>query len=131
MQENRAFPRVSADCRLKFRPVGDDPMFREMSASDGLMQNISGGGISMIVDEDPGLGGMLALDIDLPGFPTSVIALGKVVWSKPAGRAFDVGVEFWWIGWRDEAAQAQIRAFIARKLRDDVEAQATDARRRS
>ncbi len=120
MQENRAFPRVSGSCRVAFRAVGDDPMFRSMSEGNGLMQNISGGGVCIGVAEPVPVGTMLALDIDLEGFPTSVIALGKVVWCRPGTGEQEVGVEFWWIGWRDEAAQAQIRTFIARKLRDEA-----------
>ena len=121
MQENRSFPRVAASCRVEWRPVGDDPVFNEMNHGSGVMQNISGGGICMLVPKDPGVGTMLALDIDLPGFPTSVVALGKIVWSKSVEDQTEIGIEFWWIGWRDESAQAQIRSFIARKLREGTE----------
>lgn len=121
MQENRSFPRVDASCVVNWRPVGDDPMFQNLSQGNGVMQNISGGGICMVVPQSPGEGAMLALDIDLPGFPTSVVALGKVVREDKVPKGFEIGIEFWWIGWRDESAQTQIRSFIARKLRESVD----------
>ncbi len=127
MQENRAFPRVAANCHVAYRPVNDDPVFRSLSSGNGVMQNISGGGVCIGVREPVPVGTMLALDLALAGFPTSVIALGKVAWCRPSAdnTEHEVGVEFWWIGWRDEAAQAQIRGFIAQKLRDEAEIKTT------
>lgn len=120
MQENRHFPRVAAQCNVKYRLVGDDPQFLDMTRHDGVVQNISGGGVCVEVHELLNAGTMLAVDLELPGLPTSVIALGKVVWCRPAAPTYEAGIEFWWIGWRDEAAQTQIRRFIAQKLRADV-----------
>ena len=71
------------------------------------------------MDTDPGAGQLLALTIQLPGLPTSVIALGKVQWSKPIDDGHDVGIEFWWVGWEDQSAQEQIRNFISTTLHDD------------
>lgn len=122
MQENRHFPRVATNCQVKYRPVGDDPRFEQLAQCDGVVQNISGGGVCIEMSALTPAGTMLALDLELPGLPTSVIALGKVAWCRPAGATFEAGIEFWWIGWRDEAAQMQIRQFINQKLRDEVTA---------
>ena len=66
------------------------------------MNNISGGGICFTNAVAVPKGKMLALEMELPGFPTSVISMGKVIWCRESqdGRGlFDVGVEFWWVGW--------------------------------
>ena len=121
--EQREFPRVSSRCVIDFRRVDHDTRFDVMRGnSQGLLQNISGGGVRVHMDEDPGAGQLLALTIQLPQMPMSVIALGKVVWSKPAPPGTDVGIEFWWVGWEDPAAQEQIRNYITETLGKDPEA---------
>ncbi|HYC77257.1 MAG TPA: PilZ domain-containing protein [Planctomycetota bacterium] len=102
---------------MSWKTVGDDPAFEALSKRKGVMQNISGGGVCFYAETDPGVGVMLALSLDLPGLPASVLSLGRTVWTKPSGAGYEVGVEFWWIGWKDEDAQAQIRGFIADKLK--------------
>lgn len=104
---------------MSWRIIGDDPAYAALSQQRGVMQNISGGGVCFRSDSDPGVGQMVALSLELPGLPTSILSLGRTVWTKPAGGAYDVGVEFWWIGWKDEDAQQKIRAFIAEKLRSE------------
>lgn len=121
MADKRSFPRISSRCVVDYRPVGDDPAFQQMQGAQGVMQNISGGGVCVRMTEDPGKGNLLAMNIQLPGFPSSVISLGKVCWSKPAEDGFDIGVEFWWVGWQDAGAQEQIRQFIAARLDDESE----------
>ena len=119
VQEQRKFPRVSANCTLSYRRVDGDPGFRRMAESnDAILENISGGGIAFASSERLEVGTMLALEVALPELPTSVISMGRVVWSvvsKDGG--WDHGVEFYWIGWKDESAQNQIRGFIADALK--------------
>ncbi len=117
LSENRSFPRVAGNCRLRFKTVGNEPAFRNLAQNSGMMKNISGGGICFDSTDPIAPGTMLAIEVDLPGFPTSVIALGRVVRCDPSGARHDIGLEFWWIGWRDEAAQNMIRQFIAAQLR--------------
>ena len=118
-KEQREFPRVSSRCIVGFSRVGDDQRFHEMRQnSEGLLQNISGGGVCVRMDDDPGAGQLLAMTIRLPQMPTSVIALGKAVWTRPADDGTDVGIEFWWVGWEDPGAQEQIRNFISDSLSD-------------
>lgn len=104
---------------MSWRAVNDDPAFAMLATQKGVMQNISGGGVCFTSVTDPGLGKMIALSLDLPGLPASVLSLGRTVWTKPAAGGFDVGVEFWWIGWKDEDVQQKIRSYIADKLRTE------------
>lgn len=119
VQELRKFPRVSASCSLSYRPVDADPAFQALSRrDDGIVNNISGGGISFVSKDKLEIGTMLALEVALPGFPTNVISMGRVVWSEKGEEgSWENGVEFWWIGWKDEVAQNQIRGFISDALR--------------
>jgi hypothetical protein len=117
IRDSRHFWRVSENCAMSWRAVNDDPAFSALASQPGVMQNISGGGVCFHSETDPGTGRMVALSLDLPGLPASVLSLGRTVWSKPVERGFDVGVEFWWIGWKDEDVQQKIRSFIAEKLR--------------
>ena len=123
MADRRTFPRVSSSCVVDYRRVENDPMFQQLrDANQGLLQNISGGGVCMRLPSDPGLGALLAVNIRLPHFPTPVIALGKVCWSvRTEDGATDVGLEFWWVGWQDPMAQEQIRDFITNRLADPDE----------
>lgn len=122
LDEKRSFPRVSAACGLSWRPIDADEGLETLAErNQAVMNNISGGGISFVTAEPIDVGHMLALEVQLPGFPTAVISMGKVVWCRPSndepGR-HEAGVEFWWIGWKDEETQNQIREFIAESLRN-------------
>jgi Tfp pilus assembly protein PilZ len=116
--ERREFPRVSVNCEVRHRAVDLEDGIRELGADmPGVMKNISGGGICFSAPERQPEGQMLALEIELPGFPSAVLSYGRVAWSRPrADGRFDVGVEFWWIGWNDDQAQHQIRNFLSRIL---------------
>ncbi len=120
VESNRNFPRVSRACPLKYRPLADVGELAEPAEGEAaVMSNISGGGICFSSAEVIDVGTMLALEVDLPGFPTSVISMGRVVWCRPSeeeqGRS-DVGVEFWWVGWRDNQAQQKVSNFITDAL---------------
>ena len=112
--ERRDFPRLSSSCLVDYNVVQQDDRYEEMREnSKGLLQNISGGGMCIRVEKAPEDGEMMTLNIRLPQFPTAVLALGKVCWVKTVeGGGFDVGVEFWWIGWEDAEAQESIRGYI-------------------
>ena len=115
--DNRRFPRVAGECNMVVRPL-DDASESGLSrpSDDAVMNNISGGGVSFVQAEPIDVGTMLALELELPGFPTSVISMGKVVWCRPNEGGHEVGVEFWWVGWRDHEAQKQIGEYITRTL---------------
>ena len=117
----REFPRLSGACVVDYRVVGDNPVVSALDPGESVMQNISGGGICVKMPEAPEKGSMLALNIHMAGFPSSVIALGKVQWVNVSGdsEGFDVGIEFWWVGWEDAEAQAKIRSYISGQLEDE------------
>jgi Tfp pilus assembly protein PilZ len=87
------------------------------------MKNISGGGICFSNPDQIPEGSMLALEVALPEFPDTVISMGKVCWCRAStdGDDYEIGVEFWWIGWKDEAAQQKLRSFITTALREDLD----------
>ena len=121
VRERRKFPRVSVTCDVKYRAVEmveDVPDFED--GSGGIMKNISGGGVCIVANEIHEIGQMLALELTLPGFPSDVISYGRVAWCRSReDTRFDVGVEFWWVGWNDDEAQKHIRGFITDALRSD------------
>lgn len=114
----RQFPRVSSSCVVDYRLVDHDQRFEHMrSQARGMLQNISGGGVCVRIPHGIETGAMLTMNIRLPEFPSSVLALGKVVWSAPSDDGgTEAGVEFWWIGWDDMSAQERIRDFIQESL---------------
>jgi len=67
-----------------------------MSASEtGFIQNISEGGLCILVDKQLDKGMMLRLDFDLPGEKQEHIeALARIVWQKPKEDKFLIGLEF-------------------------------------
>ena len=95
-----------------------DVLLIEKSHLYGGTSSISGGGVCVSMPEDPGMGNLLALTMHLPNMDSAVISLGKVAWSRPGdGGEWDVGVEFWWVGWEDKDAQESIRDYISSTLK--------------
>lgn len=123
LQEQRNFPRVSRSCDVSFRHVNREAFEGKTQPEAGTMRNISGGGICFYNPEQIPVGSMLALEVALPEFPDTVISMGKVCWCRPSSgdHGYDIGVEFWWIGWKDEAAQQKLRSFITTALREDLD----------
>jgi hypothetical protein len=117
MRENRAFPRVATACEITWRVIDGSSFSKHAPPIEGgFLQNISGGGLCFSTPSPPAEGAMLALKMKLPELPTPVIALGRAAWVEETGAGFDVGIEFWWIGWQDEGVQSEIRNLITHKL---------------
>jgi hypothetical protein len=120
MREHRVYPRVSSSCEITWRVIdrGEQSAHARKSTSPegGFLQNISGGGLCFSAPSPPPVGVMLALKIGIPELPAPVIALGRAVWVEQNTPGYEVGVEFWWIGWQDEGVQAEIRNLITHKL---------------
>ena len=71
------------------------------------------------MDEPIADGTLLALELSLPGFPSDVIALARVVWQrKRADKRLDTGCEFHWVGWDSTQAQQRVADFIRHRLDD-------------
>lgn len=110
MFHSRKFPRVSKEYRVSYSLVDQEQFDRNPVSS--LAVNISGGGICFTSEEPLAKGSMVALDIDADDLHSSILALAKVKWRKTAGESYEVGAEFWWIGWRDNEAQTTVADFI-------------------
>lgn len=121
-REQREFPRVNRSCDISFRILDDQEGCAAREADQPAeMKNISGGGICFSHSEPVPVKSMLALEVDLPEFPNSVIAMGQVCWCNESvdAQVFELGVEFWWVGWKDESAQQQVRTYITGLLSAD------------
>ena len=110
MLKNRQFPRVSKDYSVSYSLVDQEQFDRNPVSS--LAVNISGGGICFSAQEHLAKGSMVALDIDADDLHSSILALAKVKWCKNRGDDYEIGAEFWWIGWRDNEAQSSVADFI-------------------
>ena len=115
--EKRVFPRLKESCRLRYKRVETGSLPNE--GTEAVSVNVSGGGICFDVGEsiDPGV--LLAVELVLPGQEDGVVSLGRTVWCRPsaAGR-FEVGLEFWWIGWSDDGAQKAIADHVSKAIED-------------
>ena len=114
--EHRKFPRVGDNTRVVCKPIGDDG---PDSGDDGFATNISGGGICFVASEPYQVGQRLALEMELPGFPSGIIAIARVAWCEAAGSGkggHEIGAEFHWVGWESRSAQEQIASYIRDKL---------------
>ena len=58
-------------------------------------------------------GALAALEIRSDDFNAPILALAKVIWCKPKGDVYEIGAEFWWIGWGDKQAQTTIANYVA------------------
>ena len=108
----RRFPRLKEGWALDYR-VMDTTQFERDPVST-LAVNISGGGICLESKEEIEPGHMLALDLHSPAFDSPILALARVVWCKKKlfSDRYEIGAEFWWVGWRDSDAQNKISSYI-------------------
>jgi c-di-GMP-binding flagellar brake protein YcgR len=126
-QRERRYPRVKESCKIKYRLVEDDA---EAGVEQGAMAvNISGGGMRFTADEAFKPGAMVALDLSLSHLPNPVVALARVVWCEASEKPgqYEVGVEFWWVGWSDTEAQAKMLGYINKKLEEMGEGETAGA----
>ncbi len=111
MFHSRKFPRVSKEYRVSYSLVDQEQFDR--NPVSGLAVNISGGGICFTAEEPLAKGCMVALDINADDLHSSILALAKVKWCKTKNDSYEIGAEFWWIGWRDNEAQTTVADFIS------------------
>jgi hypothetical protein len=78
-----------------------------------LAVNISGGGVCFEATEEIQKGALVALDIRSDDFNAPILALAKVAWCKPSRGMYQVGAEFWWVGWGDKQAQTTIANYVS------------------
>lgn len=118
-QRRREYPRVKESCEVSFRVVDDAAGRPEDEGAKAV--NISGGGMCFRSHRMLTPGSMVALRMALEGLPSPVVALARVVWCEQqpdSDDQYDVGVEFWWIGWAEAESQKAMLTYINGKLKD-------------
>jgi len=115
MFEKRKFPRLGESWDVDYRAIRTTDLKIDVIGS--LTVNISGGGIRFESNEEVPKGTMLAVELKSAEFPSPIMALAKTVWckEKDIGK-YDLGVEFWWTGWKNNDAQKSILDYVNEKV---------------
>jgi len=114
----RNYPRVSADCEVSYQVMPDTG---HPDTVTGYATNISGGGLAFTSIEPLPVGKMIALQVKVPQLPSTVIALARVAWCRPqpdTGK-YDIGAEFWWLGWNSDDAQSAMLDYVNNSLENN------------
>ena len=108
---SRIFPRVSAECSVDFEVVQD---VGAPQPSGGVTTNVSGGGLCFTSANPLPPGTMVTLRMKMPQFPNTVMALAKVVWTKPleGTSQHENGCEFCWLGWNNSEAHEAVLDYV-------------------
>ena len=116
MLDKRGFPRLSEIWDLDYTTISARELKKNPYST--YTMNVSGGGICFEADEEIPKGTMLALELKSKIFPSPIIALAETIWCKKKGEEvkYDVGVEFWWTGWKDSDAQKSLAEYISKKI---------------
>ena len=116
MDEKRKYPRLGSIWDVDYRIVTSEEFSNNPLQS--FTVNISGGGICFEAKEEFSKGTILTLEMKSPVFPSAIIALAKVVWCKknPDKSKYEVGVEFWWTGWKDKNVQEAVAEYISKHV---------------
>ncbi|MFP4057647.1 MAG: PilZ domain-containing protein [Candidatus Brocadiia bacterium] len=117
--KRRKFPRLKEGWDLEYRVVDSGQFQRDPVSS--LAVNISGGGVCLEAKEEVEPGTMLAIDLHSPAFDSPILALARAVWCKKKlfSDTYEVGAEFWWVGWKDTDAQSKIADYIETRVPED------------
>lgn len=81
--ENRAFPRMSVDCGIAYRPVDTVEM------RNGVARNISGNGVLFVAAERPAIGARMEITVN-PGV-LSIPALNALIEVVRVSESSDAG----------------------------------------
>ncbi len=116
MLDKRGFPRLSEIWDLNYTTISARELKKNPYST--YTMNVSGSGICFEADEEIPKGTMLALELKSKIFPSPIIALAETTWCKKKGEEvkYDVGVEFWWTGWKDSDAQKSLAEYISKKI---------------
>jgi hypothetical protein len=112
MLKKRKFPRIDPNWQLKYRTL--EKHVDQNSPLSSLAMNVSGGGVCFTTKSEVPAETMLALEIESPDLEMPIIAMAKAVWCKKRrlDDMFDLGCEFYWVGWKDDSAQKSLADFI-------------------
>jgi hypothetical protein len=118
MLKKRKFPRVDQSWRLKYRQL--DKHVERQSPLSSLAVNVSGGGICFSSREEVPADSLLALEIESPDLKMPIIAMARTVWCKKRhfDDMYDLGCEFYWVGWKDDSAQQSLAEYIRNQTAD-------------
>lgn len=116
MDEKRKYPRLGTIWDVDYKIISTEEFSKNPLSS--FTVNISGGGICFEADEAIPEGSILTLELKSPVFPSAIIALAKAVWCKKneSKGKYEVGVEFWWTGWKDKNAQIAVADYINKHI---------------
>lgn len=116
--DRRRFPRLRESCHIRVKSLDEGGV--PARGVDAITVNISGGGLCYLSQEPVEEGRFLAVELELPEFGSPVVALARASYCGPAGAGYEIGIEFWWVGWGDESAQRAIAEYIKHELREDA-----------
>ena len=102
MKNKRKFPRLNEKWKLTYRVLEEDQFLKGPIQQYTL--NISGGGISFASENELRPGMPVALELEAGQFPAPVLALANVVWCERKKQMYEIGAEFWWVGWKNDNA---------------------------
>ncbi len=110
MRDKRKFDRLNEKWQVTYHVLQTD-RFKEDPISQFTL-NISGGGISFMAEEVIEPETMVALELESDQFSSPILALAKVVRCRRKRKVYEIGAEFWWIGWKNDDAQQTIKDYI-------------------
>jgi len=116
MEDKREFLRLSEIWDLDYKIIALEDIKKGTISS--LTVNISGGGVCFETNKEIPAGAMLVLELKSKHFPSPIIALAKSVWCKKAKKKdkFDVGVQFWWTGWKENDSQEAVSEYVIKNF---------------
>jgi c-di-GMP-binding flagellar brake protein YcgR len=112
MLKKRKFPRIDQNWQLKYRKL--EKHVDQGSPLSSLAINLSGGGVCFTTRDAVTPDSLLALEIEAPELKMPIIAMARAVWCKKRhfDDLFDLGCEFYWVGWKDDSAQKSLADYI-------------------
>lgn len=118
MMKKRKFPRIHQNWQLKYRKL--EKHVDQNSPLSSLAVNLSGGGVCFTTRDEIEPESLLALEIDSPELQMPIIAMARAVWCKKRhfDELFDLGCEFYWVGWKDDSAQQSLADYIKKQTAD-------------
>jgi len=116
MEDRRKFPRLGTIWDMSYKTMSSEEF--SVNPLSSFTVNISGGGICFETQEEIPEGTVLTIELKSKIFPSSILALGKTVWCRKDEEKdkYDVGIEFWWIGWKDKDAQQAVADYINKQI---------------
>jgi len=114
-RERRKFPRLNSQWQINFRVIGSDQFQNELICQ--YTTNISRGGICFTSDEGIEPNAMIALTLSSGGASSELLALAKVIRCQRTRRWYEIGAEFWWVGWSNDSAP--IASYLASLTKSD------------